>query len=85
MVSQAMAVFHSGSSIPIAGLAVLSHFLSTVVVAGQVQVGRRETVALGVESAYAVAERPDDVERSLADPAGTLAERTARVARTWSR
>ncbi|GAB2680104.1 glycerate kinase [Thalassiella azotivora] len=57
----------------------------TVVVAGQVQVGRRETVALGVESAYAVAERPDDVERSLADPAGTLADRTARVARTWSR
>jgi glycerate kinase len=38
-----------------------------------------------VESAYAVAEGPEQVAAALADPAGTLAERARRVARTWSR
>jgi glycerate kinase len=56
-----------------------------VVVAGQVEVGRRETLSIGVESAYAVAERPEQVDAALADPAGTLAARVERVARTWSR
>lgn len=56
-----------------------------LVLAGQVEVGRREAVAMGVESAYAVAERPQDVAGALADPAGTLATRAERVARTWSR
>lgn len=55
-----------------------------VVVAGQVAVGRREWGAAGVSGAYAVAERPADVAASLADPAGTLAARVERVARTWS-
>ncbi|HEX5532929.1 MAG TPA: glycerate kinase [Actinomycetales bacterium] len=56
-----------------------------VVVAGQVEVGRRESLSIGVESAYAVAERPEQVDGALADPAGTLAARVERVARTWSR
>ena len=56
-----------------------------VVVAGQVLVGRREALAIGVESAYAVADDPADVAAALADPAGTLAARAERVARTWSR
>jgi glycerate kinase len=56
-----------------------------VVVAGQVEVGRRETLSIGVESAYAVAERPEQVDAALADPDGTLAARAERVARTWSR
>jgi glycerate 2-kinase len=56
-----------------------------IVLAGQVLVGRREALAIGVESAYPVAERPDDVAAALADPAGTLAARAERVARTWSR
>lgn len=56
----------------------------TVVVAGEVQVGRRELSAAGVTAAYAVAERPDEVAAALADPAGTLRARAARVARTWS-
>lgn len=56
----------------------------TVVVAGQVLVGRREWRAAGISGAYAVAERPDQVAASLADPAGTLTARTERVARTWS-
>jgi len=56
-----------------------------VVIAGQVLVGRREALAIGVESAYPVAEEPADVAAALADPAGTLAARAERVARTWSR
>lgn len=55
-----------------------------VVVAGQVEVGRREASALGVEASYPVATTPAEVEAALADPHGTLADRAARVARTWS-
>jgi glycerate kinase len=56
-----------------------------VVIAGQVLVGRREALAIGVESAYPVADTPEEVAAALADPAGTLAARAERVARTWSR
>jgi glycerate kinase len=56
-----------------------------VVIAGQVQVGRREALAIGVESAYPVARNPQEVDAALADPVGTLADRAERVARTWSR
>jgi glycerate kinase len=56
-----------------------------VVVAGQVDVGRREALAIGVESAYPVARTPEEVAAALADPHGTLAARAERVARTWSR
>jgi glycerate kinase len=55
-----------------------------VVVAGQVEVGRREALAAGVESAYPVARTPAELRAALADPAGTLAARAERVARTWS-
>ena len=55
-----------------------------VVIAGQVLVGRREALAIGVESAYPVADEPAGVAAALADPAGTLAARAERVARTWS-
>jgi glycerate kinase len=55
-----------------------------VVVAGQVLVGRREALAIGVEAAYPVARTPAEVAAALADPAGTLAARAERVARTWS-
>ncbi len=56
----------------------------TVVVAGQVLIGRRETMSLGLSGCYAVAETPDEVAAAMADPVGTLTERVARVARTWS-
>ena len=56
----------------------------TVVIAGQVQIGRREWGASGIAAAYAVADTPEQVSASLADPAGTLAARAERVARTWS-
>ncbi len=55
-----------------------------VVLAGQVAVGRREAAAAGVQESYAVAEHAGSVERSLADPAGTLADLAAHVARHWS-
>ncbi len=55
-----------------------------VVVAGQVLVGRHELAEVGVAAAYAVGTSPDEVERALADPAGTLRARAVRVARTWS-
>jgi glycerate kinase len=55
-----------------------------VVLAGRVEVGAREMRALGVESAYAVAELVGE-ERAFAEPAAALGELAARVARTWSR
>lgn len=56
-----------------------------VVVAGQVLVGRRESVAIGIEATYPVARDLEELPGVLADPVGTLAARTERVARTWSR
>lgn len=55
-----------------------------VALAGQVLVGSREMRALGVESAYALVDLVGE-ERAFADPAGSLADLAARVARTWSR
>jgi len=55
-----------------------------VVLAGQVDVGRREARSIGVQAAYPVATTDEEVATALADPAGTLAARAARVARTWS-
>jgi glycerate kinase len=56
-----------------------------VVLAGQVSVGRREAAAAGVDAAYSVAEDAGGVDRSLADPGGTLAALAAKVAAHWSR
>ncbi len=55
-----------------------------VVLAGQVLVGRRETMGLGISGTYAVASTPAQVAGAMADPVGTLAQRAQRVARTWS-
>ena len=64
--------------------AALAKAKPTVVIAGQVRVGRRDTMALGISGTYAVAENPAQVAAALADPAGTLSARTQRVATTWS-
>ncbi len=64
--------------------AALAMATPTVVIAGQTLVGRRETMALGISGTYAVAENPGQIAAALADPAGTLSARTARVATTWS-
>ena len=55
-----------------------------VVISGQAQVGRRESMELGISGTYAVAENPDQLAAALADPAGTLSTLAARVASTWS-
>ena len=65
-------------------VAALEAGLPSVVLAGQVMVGRRETMGLGISGTYAVAETPEQVDAALLDPVGTLRARAARVARTWS-
>lgn len=55
-----------------------------LVLAGQVSVGRRESGAVGVDSAYAVAEHAGSAEAALADPAATLAALARDVAAQWS-
>jgi len=67
----------------VAGLA-LEAATPSVLLAGQVLVGRRESMGLGLSGAYAVAERPEQLDAALADPVGTLTDRAARVAATWS-
>jgi glycerate kinase len=54
-----------------------------IALAGKVLVGSREMRALGVESAYSVADLVGE-EASFADPAGSLARLAERTARTWS-
>lgn len=58
--------------------------LPVLVLAGQVLVGRRETMGLGISGAYAVAEDAQGVAIAMADPVGTLTALAERVARTWS-
>lgn len=74
-----------GGKVP-AGVAEVSQqaLRPCVVLAGRVLVGSREMRTMGVESAYSMVDLVGE-ERSFADPAGTLAELAARVARTWSR
>ena len=64
--------------------AALARAKPTVVIAGQVLVGRRDTMSLGISGIYAVAENQAQAAAALADPAGTLSARTQRVAATWS-
>jgi glycerate 2-kinase len=71
----------------VSGVAVLASRVGVpvVVIAGQVLCGRREYSALGIESAYALAETPKEVEATMADAGRVLQERSTRVARSWSR
>ncbi|WP_168581295.1 glycerate kinase family protein [Gephyromycinifex aptenodytis] len=58
--------------------------LPTIILAGQVQVGRRESMAMGAAGVYAVADTPADVLDLAADPVGRVRARAARIAATWS-
>lgn len=60
----------------------LERGVASIVIAGRVEVGRREMLAIGVSATYSVADRGGLAD---ANPAGLLARRTQRVARTWSR
>jgi glycerate kinase len=64
--------------------AALTTATATVIIAGQVLVGRRDSMELGISGTYAVAENPGQIAAALTDPAGTLSRRTERVATTWS-
>lgn len=64
--------------------AALDHGVPTVAVARDVVAGRREWGAAGISGAYAVVERADQLAAFVADPAGSLATRVERIARTWS-
>jgi glycerate 2-kinase len=68
----------------VAGIA-QSHGVPTVVLAGQVMVGRREFGAIGVESAYSMADQAGSVDQAMARPSEHLQNLAHRVARTWSR
>ena len=78
--------FSSLSGKVVSGVAALAaeHAVPCVVVAGEVQVGRREMGAAGVDSAWSLVDELGR-ERALTEPAAALAELAARVARQWSR
>jgi glycerate kinase len=61
------------------------HRVPVIVIAGQVQVGRREMASIGVDSAYPVARNAEEIAISLAAPGTRLSARAERVARTWPR
>lgn len=75
---------HAGVVPTVAGAAA-SAAVPVVVLAGEVQLGRREWASAGIAGVYALADRPTQVEELQRDPAGALAARARRVARTWSR
>jgi glycerate kinase len=58
--------------------------LPTLVLAGQVSVGRREAAAAGIEASYAVVDHAGSVDAAFADPAGTLSALATHVASQWS-
>ncbi|MEO7070130.1 MAG: glycerate kinase, partial [Nostocoides sp.] len=74
----------SGKVVSGVAAAALAAATPSIVIAGQVMVGRRETMGLGVSGCYAVAETLDQIEAAMTDPVGTLRARAARVATTWS-
>jgi len=55
-----------------------------VVLAGRVDIGSRESRALGVEQAYSLSDRVGQ-QQALADPAGSLADLAEHVAGQWRR
>ena len=70
----------------VSGLAMLAGeaMRPCVALAGDVQVGARELRANGIEAAYSLVDTVG-TDRAFAEPAGSLADMAARVARTWSR
>jgi glycerate 2-kinase len=57
----------------------------TIVLAGTVEIGRREMSGAGVESAYAVADDPRAAREAMSRPGDSLQRLARRVARSWSR
>jgi len=65
--------------------AALARGLPCLVLAGRVEVGRRELAAAGVAAAYSISDHLGSVERAMSDAAGGLTALAERVAREWSR
>ena len=63
--------------------AALAQGRGCVVLAGRVEVGRREYAATGVSAAYAVSDLAGGTAAAMAEPAPRLADLAARIARTW--
>ena len=73
-----------GGIVPVAAELAGAVPVPSVVVAAESLVGRRESMALGLSGSYALAESPAERDAWLADPVTVLAQRVARLARTWS-
>jgi len=56
-----------------------------LVIAGRVEVGRRDAAAAGIEAAYAVADTLGSPDKALAAGAAGVRETAARLARDWAR
>jgi glycerate kinase len=61
------------------------HGRPCIVLAGRVDVGRREAAAIGVEASYSMVDEAGSVEGATSRPAEVLAALSQRVARHWSR
>jgi glycerate 2-kinase len=55
-----------------------------VVLAGSIELGRREIASMGVDAAYSITDFAGSATAAQADAAGHLRALAARVARTWS-
>jgi glycerate kinase len=62
----------------------MSFGVPTIVLAGQVEIGRREWQSIGVASAFSL-EEFCGLESALSQPKESLALLAERVARTWNR
>ena len=71
----------------VSGVAAMAqqHGIATVVLAGSVMVGRREFGAIGVESAYSMAEIAGSAQAAIDAPEHWLSALAQRVASMWSR
>jgi glycerate kinase len=59
------------------------HGSPCLVLAGQVQVGRREAAAHGIDAAYSLVEQAGSVEKAMTEAGEVLTELAAKVAREW--
>ncbi|MBO3154137.1 glycerate kinase, partial [Dermatophilus congolensis] len=75
---------HAGVVVSVAAAAA-EFALPTMVLAGQVEVGRRESMSAGIAAVYGIVDRGGDMASVMADPASAIADRAQRLARTWSR
>ena len=73
-----------GKAVSMVSRAALDHGVPTIVLAGQVEIGRREWSSAGISGVYAVAESPSDIPAVMADPVGSVEARAARLGKNWS-